>query len=380
MPNLTDIVDIAESLGSEAVYVAADRCVAVRNRNVACTKCVDACLAGAIEVGQNKVRLSRSACVGCGACTTVCPTEALVSLSPLDAELSESIARATVETEGLAVFACARMAARRTADPKRFAEVPCLARMEESVLLELAARGVNDIVLVDGVCKTCKYRATGPGIDATLASTNDLLAMQGSDVRIRRMSEFPESVLSQDAEGLYGASRRSFFTQAGSLAKDAAGKTVATMVKDGRPTAEPTLRERLGLKGGDALPQFEPRRRMAVLEALDSLGQPVVPTIDTRLFGAVDIDEKKCRSCGMCSTFCPTGALHKVEDEELAPGEGLRLEFRAMECVQCRTCEDVCLSKCLTVSSCMPTGQLFDFEPETFHLPTPAKTGLGFRF
>lgn len=380
MPSLTEIVDIAESLGSEAVYVAADRCVAVRNRNAKCSKCSDACPAGAIVVEKNKVMLEKGACVGCGSCTVVCPTEALVSLAPLDAELAERIAGAVAATGGTAVFACARMAARNIADPERFAEVPCLARMEESLLLELAARGVSDIVLVDGVCKTCKFRATVPGIEATVASTDGLLAMQGSDVRIRRVSEFPECACSQDSERLFGASRRSFFTQAGSLAKDAAGKTVATMMKEGKKPVERTLRERLGLKGGDALPQFEPTRRMDVLESLDSLGQPVAPSIDTRLFGVVSIEEGKCRSCSMCSTFCPTGALHKVEDEDLEPGEGLRLEFRAMECVQCRTCEDVCLSKCLEVSSHVPTDQLFDFEPRTFHLPTPKKTGLGFRF
>lgn len=380
MPKLTDIVDIAESLGSEAVFVVADRCVAVRNRNATCSKCSDACPADAIVVEKNKVHLAKDACVGCGSCTVVCPTEALVSLAPLDAELAEGIARATEAAGGTAVFACARMAARRIADPDRFAEVPCLARMEESLLLELAARDVRDIVLVDGVCKTCKFRATMPGVEATVASVNDLLAMQGSDVRIRRVSEFPPQVCSQDEGKLFGASRRSFFTQAGSLAKDAAGKTVVTMMNEGRKPVERTLRERLGLKGGDALPQFEPTRRMAVLESLDSLGEPVMPSIDTRLFGVVSIEEGKCRSCGMCSTFCPTGALHKVEGEDLEPGEGLRLEFRAMECVQCRTCQDVCLSKCLTVSSQVPTDQLFDFEPRTFHLPTPAKTGLGFKF
>ena len=33
MPNLIDIVEVAEALESKAVYLAADRCVAVRNRH-----------------------------------------------------------------------------------------------------------------------------------------------------------------------------------------------------------------------------------------------------------------------------------------------------------------------------------------------------------
>ena len=126
--------------------------------------------------------------MACGACTTVCPTEALIPLEPLDEDLASAIADATLAADGLSVFACARMAARRQGDPDRYATVPCLARMEESVLLALVARGVQDVVLVDGNCATCKHRGCVPGIEATVGSANALLAAQGSEVRVRRAS------------------------------------------------------------------------------------------------------------------------------------------------------------------------------------------------
>ena len=176
MPNLVDIVEVAEALESKAVYLASDRCVVVRNRHASCAKCADACPTGSVFAANNVLELDGEGCVACGACTTVCPVEALIPLRPLDEDLASSVASAVAATGGKAVFACARIASKRLADPAKYAEVPCLARMEESVLLGLAARGVEDIVLVDGTCATCKFRSNVPGIDATVASANELRA------------------------------------------------------------------------------------------------------------------------------------------------------------------------------------------------------------
>lgn len=380
MPNLADIVEVAESLESSAVHIAADRCVAVRNRHSTCRKCVDACLADAIVVKNNKLEVSASACVACGACTTVCPTEALIPIDPLDVDLAAGIIEAVSNCDGsTAVFACARMEARHVGDPDKFVAVPCLARMEESVLVALAARGVSDLVLVDGTCKTCKYRACTPGIDATVASANTLLAAQGSRARVRRVSEFPELALSRDAGKTYGAARRGFFTQAGTTAKSAA-KTAAekTLVKvfGEHDKKTQTIRDRLRMSDKGSLPQFKAERRMRTLDYMDALGQSVVPEIETRLFGTIEIDLEKCSSCLMCTVFCPTGAIKKSEDEP-EDGKGNLVEFSAADCVQCNLCADACLKKCLTVSSVVSTKELFDFEPRIIHLPEPpARPGL----
>ena len=231
MPNLVDIVEVAEALESKAVYLASDRCVVVRNRHASCAKCADACPTGSVFAANNVLELDGEGCVACGACTTVCPVEALIPLRPLDEDLASSVASAVAATGGKAVFACARIASKRLADPAKYAEVPCLARMEESVLLGLAARGVEDIVLVDGTCATCKFRSNVPGIDATVASANELMAAQGSDVRVRRASAFPDEVLLEDKRTLLGESRRGFFTSARTRAKDAAGCPTGALKK-----------------------------------------------------------------------------------------------------------------------------------------------------
>ena len=370
MPNLIDIVEVAEALESKAVYLAADRCVAVRNRHSSCTKCTDACPTDAVRAEKNTLTLDAERCVACGACTTACPVEALIPLSPLDEDLAAAIASAVVAAEGRAVFACARIASKHVGDPSKYAEVPCLARMEESVLLGLAARGVQDVMLVDGTCETCRFRANVPGIDAVVASANDLMATQGSDVHIRRASSFPDEMLLADKRSLLGESRRGFFSQARTRAKDAAEKTVEVVAFKNDKDGAPTLRDRLRAQDSGTLPQFNPMRRMHVLDAMDRLGAPVVPEIDTRLFGTVSIDLDVCNSCGMCTVFCPTGALKKV-DPELTEGDTMVLEFSTADCVQCNLCADACLKHCMTVSSVVSTEELFDFEPRLIHLPEP---------
>lgn len=375
MPNLVDIVEVAQALESKAVYLAPDRCVVVRNRHASCTKCTDACPVGAVGAADNVLALNSETCVACGACTTVCPTEALIPLTPLDEDLATSIAKATVAAEGTAVFACARIASKNIGDPEKYATVPCLARMEESVLLGLAERGVTSIVLVDGTCKTCKFRGCVPGIDATVASANSLMEAQGSAAKVTLASEFPQQVVLEDTRGLFGAARRGFFSQAKSVAKDAAGKTVEVAFKK-ELQAIPTLRDRLKMSDAGTLPQFNAERRMRVLDAMDALGSSVQESIDTRLFGRVEIDTEECSVCGMCTVFCPTGALKKSEVKP-ANGVGSYLEFSVSDCVQCNLCVDACLKDCLKVGSLVPTAELFDFEPRLIHLPNPsARSGV----
>lgn len=374
VPSINDIVELADVLERKAVLPVDNRCVAVRNRNAKCRRCVDACLADAITIEKNILSIDSATCVSCGACTTVCPTEALVSLFPLDEDLAERVAQACVETGKAAMIACARISSRREADPQRYAEVPCLARVEESLLLGLVKHGADSIVLVDGTCKTCKYKACDTGIDATVDSANSLLAMVGHPLRIERASAFPEAAMAPQGASLYGVSRRGFFTDARGIAKDATEKTITYALDSEKVKKAESLRERLRVSDKGTLPQFVPVRRMGALDALDALGEPVIPELETRLWGTVDIDLDACSACDMCSLFCPTGALRKTT-EEVEGEEAAVLEFSLAECVQCGTCADICLKKCLSVSPIIPTSELFDFEPRIFVLPVIEKKG-----
>lgn len=374
MPNLNDIMEMAELLETKAVYVTPDRCVTVRNRNASCRRCLEACpVDGALTLGMNKLDFNYMFCVSCGACTTVCPTEALAPTKPLDRDLAQSIAEATENAGGHAVFACARVSSHGKGNPEKYAEVPCLGRVEECLLLNAAADGARAITLVDGNCHTCKYRFTSAGTTDTVDSANTLLEAWGSPVRVERSSAWPEEAVLRDDDTLaLGESRRAFFMRGKERVKKGAASTALKALKHGEKI--PTLRERLRVAKDGALPHFEAERRPSTLDALDRMGQPQEDEIFTRLWGSVEIDAEACSGCRMCTVFCPTGALKM--SEEKPEGEGQYLEFSVADCVQCDSCADICLKKCLTVEPVVRTSELMDFEPRFIWIPEMQKNNL----
>lgn len=423
MPSVNDIMEMAELLRSRSVVAVEDHCVAVRNRNAKCRKCVDVCMAGAIEVALNKLTVDAGACVGCGACVAACPTEALVSLDPMQEDLAVAISAAIKQAGGMAVFACARMAARQVGDPEKYATVPCLGRIDEETLVAIASHGVDDITLVDGTCSTCKYRAVSPCIDTAVETAIALLEAMGSDAMIMRSSAFPSEVEARDERSVVGASRRRFFSSAGGYARNvamtAAEKAVADALHQNQQKKLLTLRERLGAGKSGKLPTFEAERNMRLLDDMSRIGEETgtlaalleeadavrdaegaanalavtdgadasaangeaaanggaaAPAmIDTRLFGSLSIDASSCSGCGMCVMFCPTEALKYSTLEEPENEEARYLEFQAADCTQCRMCVDVCLRRCVELSSEVSVAELFDFEPRLIEIPKPPK-------
>ncbi|QKF07639.1 4Fe-4S binding protein [Berryella wangjianweii] len=379
MPSIDDIVSVAEAMESSPILVDRDRCVAVRNRNASCRRCVESCPCEAVAVGNNEVKVDPRACSACGACATVCPTNALVPLRPADEALLAASRQAMEANEGRVVIACARISSRHEADPERYAELPCLARVDESVLMKLAAAGAQAVTLVDGTCSTCRYRDTDAGINVTCGAFMQLTQAMGASVPIQRASAFPDDLRIDQAEGRFGTSRRDFFAETARSAKRLVSTAAkATVEKElGLAKAEELIGKRLRVGDSGALPQFQIERHADVINAMDALGQPTLPEVTARVFGRVRIDVDTCNGCGMCAVFCPTGALKR--DERRKPYTNPEyLQFWASECVACGLCADVCWKKCLTVEAVIPTDELFSFDPVTFRLSAAAQQPQAF--
>lgn len=96
-------------------------------------------------------------------------------------------------------------------------------------------------------------------------------------------------------------------------------------------------------------------------------------TLPTRLFGEVTVDKTTCDLCGICMTFCPTGALSGIANEPVnsfvaltreAEAHG-QLDFRANDCVACNLCLDVCPHDALKLNHGIYACDLFALEPRT---------------
>ena len=372
MPSLNDVVEVANALDTAAVVAMPDRCVKVRNRNSQCSRCEEVCFSHAIDIKLNSIAISGAQCVSCGSCVAVCPTQALVPLEPTAEQLAARVAAAQQNLgKPKAVIACARMEARHIADPDMYAVVPCLGRIEETSLLEIAAAGAEEMVLVDGTCATCKYRDVVPAVDATLACARSLRNLMGSKVLMSRMSDFPLDIPENPAKAV-GASRRSFFTDAKAFAQEAAievaEKTVLDSLGMGRDEKVASIRERLKVSQAGKMPQFSAERTLRLMDAMCQLGPaPRQDTLQGRDFGSVSIDVERCTGCGMCVMFCPTDALNYSEVEP-QNDETRLVEFSMADCTQCMLCADACMAKCIEVSDTVETAELFDFEPRLLEI------------
>ena len=137
----------------------------------------------------------------------------------------------------------------------------------------------------------------------------------------------------------------------------------------GGARAASSIRKPAHVQADGTLPHFVPLRRHALLDALADLGDPVRPSLDTRLWGHVSIDMSACRSCKMCAVFCPTGALQKYVGED---GHG-GVEHYPAECVHCGLCQDICPAQAIESSTAVPTRMLMG-ETERYPMPDPAWT------
>ena len=368
MPSIVDMVEIMQRLESKALHVEPRRCVMVRNRNATCRRCAEACPSGAIELHGNTISIDSERCFECGACSTVCPTEAIVSLRPVDADLFARVHAQQELCPGLGVVICARLAAKKRAAADKVVEVPCVGRVDTSLLARFAAEGATDIKIVDGHCKTCRYREACKTADSVVSSANDLFRSWGVPASVERTEELPEAVIAaseQEARG--GVSRRSFFTDLKSSAKtfavEAAQATIDVELKHKK--AE-TLQDILKLDSKGNIPQSIPARHMRVIDDLLSVCNPEEhAVIGGPLFSRPVIDTSACNNCGLCATFCPTGALQKGERGEKNDVERW-IESTAYRCVGCGMCVDVCLKKAITVEAALECDRIFDEKPEVF--------------
>ncbi len=162
------------------------------------------------------------------------------------------------------------------------------------------------------------------------ATSNALFEAWGSDARVQVVEGVPAGACAEcvDADeaaaavAAYFAERRGNEHMAVSSAVPAAAAPAALprVTKDG------------------TLPHFVPDRREALLDNLAQLGQPVLPSVATRLWGCVVIDGRACSSCRMCAAFCPTGAIRKFDNDDGTLG----VYHYPGECVKCGSCRDVC--------------------------------------
>ena len=239
-----------------------------------------------------------------------------------------------------------------TSDGRPLVGVVCLGRVDESLLVEATARGARSIQLISGPCESCPHRCGGALSDEIIVCAETLLAALGTPspidrIRLQHASDTREilrlrpTASAQDDTNAVNAA----------TVADASGDCLS---ESGCPVAPPTGESQQDsrepqfahVQADGTLPHFVPERRLRLFNSLKALGTPAAPTVTTRLWGQVTIDTELCRSCRMCTVFCPTGALTRFD----AANDAFGVEHRSALCMQCRLCETICPEQAITVA------------------------------
>lgn len=371
------MINLIDEMNSPLLAVEPQRCVLVRHRNGECLRCAAVCTTGAISLGEEGIVVSPEKCIGCGTCASACPTGCLTAANPTDEELFGAVEAALAENEGRVAIACERAFAMAsgnrmkrdscdatapsfvpgkiagaTSDGRPLVGVVCLGRVDESLLVEATARGARSIQLISGPCESCPHRCGGALSDEIIVSAETLLAALGTPspidrIRLQHASDTREilrlrpTASAQDDINAVNAA----------TVADASGDCLS---ESGYPVAPPTGESQQDsrepqfahVQADGTLPHFVPERRLRLFNSLKALGTPAAPTVTTRLWGQVTIDTELCRSCRMCTVFCPTGALTRFD----AANDAFGVEHRSALCMQCRLCETICPEQAITVA------------------------------
>jgi ferredoxin len=289
-------------------------CAHERSHKAGCTQCIDVCSTAAIFPDGNGVRVEPHLCMGCGACTTVCPSGALSFAYPAVPDLGERV-RTLLATyaAGGGRDACLLLHAADGRDA-----VARLAR---------AGRGLPARVIPLEV-----HHVASVGLDVWMAA----LAHGASQVAVllagSEAPQYRDALAFQMRIGDHIANALGYQGEHFRLVDGADRGVLERSLWDWPVALPPRVSATFALTA---------EKRTTLGLSLDHLAKhaPVpralIPLPAGAPFGAVTVDRDTCTMCLACVGSCPEGAL-------LDHPDAVRLRFIESNCVQCGICAATC--------------------------------------
>ncbi len=336
-----------------------DRCVHTRHRLAACARCVHACPVGAISL-TGAISVDTEKCTGCGVCTTVCPSGAFEAASPSAVELC-SLVEAQARQSKKVAFCCENHVAGVDGKPEGAINVPCIGRIDESILLAAAAAGAETICLLDGSCERCE-RKRGSDVAICAAQQVDLLLESlavSSRLQIVTQPSSGATLRAAQATHPGAMSRRAFFAMLWGPVARAKERTTSAPISE---ESQLSSAHRRGSIEEDV--KYIPAKWHILSASLKNLqARPRRSMFSGDLWADITMSGN-CNGCLLCAASCPTGALAKVEQD----GK-IGLSFTAAHCTGCNLCVEVCCWKCLSAAASVDLARVINGEAKllAFH-------------
>lgn len=298
----------------------ANICAHGRNKKTGCTQCIDVCSTKAIAPKGDQIEVTPQLCMGCGACTTVCPSGALSYVVPRVSDLGAQLKTllrtyhaaggkdaALLLHDGVGgMSAIAALARTSEGLPARYLPLtlhhPAAAGLD--VWLGAFAYGATGVVvlLTDDIAP--EY---GVALRAQADIANEILAALGyQDARVRVATAVDLSPKLWSASRGLGVRVPATFN----LGNDKRGTLDAVFAH---------------------LLEHAPTPKTVI--ALSN-GAP---------FGEIVVNADKCTMCLACVGACPEGALADNPEQP-------QLRFIETKCVQCGLCEKTCPEQAITLA------------------------------
>lgn len=324
MEPLDHLERLLHRVGGVQATVETPRCLREHSGLSDCHICVKSCPVQSIGLGGGVHVLNH--CTGCGVCLTVCPVSAFDLNGAATGQLLSQVASLVRESPSLL------MTCEQSADaPSANLILPCLARLDETLLLGALALGARQVHLTQGPCENCPYPEAMPRYRRMLDRVRTWSrALPAWSERIVEVGE--GSWDRQKRSVAKGPDRRAFFTWVRSE-----GMQLMTSFLDDFSQGF----QGRGVTRGISLPL----RNRLLPQFLKKLGaEEKEVTYDPEgPFAELLLDEVKCNACEACVQVCPTGAIGRTGGEE-----AFRLTFDASRCVNCALCLDACVPNALT--------------------------------
>ncbi len=304
-------------------------CVRATSKFSECTKCADICPVSTIEFVDNIPAFTPSACIECGGCVGVCPTE---SFSLSDFSVINFFFESMEKRQH--TFSCN-------------IDIPCLSMLSVEELISFALASTESIVLDMKACNYCggdsnKLRQQ---VEANIEEANFVLsAFSGKEIMVESFDK--DKIAESETEV---CDRRSFFSLKG-------------VVKSKKEFDEAVLEDDLKefALDIDTIARIKdkkiPDRRKLLFSLLKreekKKSYEILAEEDISFVSQKFVDES-CTNCQICYRICPTGALSS--DLKFSV-----INFDAMMCVKCHLCHDACEPNAIQLQAGFEIKEFFE--------------------
>ena len=298
-------------------------CAHSRSGIVGCNACIDACATQAIASDGDRIKVDPHLCMGCGTCSTVCPSGAIGYQYPRVADRGAQVKHLLASfreaggqepcvlfhngTDGRALLAAA--AAQGRGLPARMLplETWSIAAIGLDLMLPAVAFGARQVVLL-------------------CAGSDDAQEV----ALLREQMAIGQAVLT--ALGYEGV----HFRAVEASTPEALEAALARLAPAASPSQPATF-----LLGNDKRTAIEFAVEHLVKHAPRKVDEIALPAGSP--FGEIRVDQSKCTMCMACVGACPESALMDGVDVPL-------LKFLERNCVQCGLCEATCPEEAIALS------------------------------